>query len=259
MERVKVLITSLILIGSFCESYADVGQKFPRKIKVAIIDTGIDQLMMNSSSLCETGHKDFTGAGLADHHGHGTHISGIVDQYSKNFIPEPTSSNKDNLELIASNYCQIIIKFFDSPSYKTNALNNTIMAFRWAINQNVDIINYSGGGTTFSKEERDIVVEALNKGIKVVAAAGNEKSNIDKIKYFPAMYDKRIFIVGNLVDNYSRSIAASSNYGKSVNSWEVGANVFSRLPNKAWGFMSGTSQATAVKTGKLIREMLSKN
>ena len=70
------------------------------------------------------------------------------------------------------------------------------------------------------------------------------------------MYDKRIYIVGNLVKKDSRSIANTSNYGEPVNTWEVGTNVLSRLPGKSFGFMTGTSQATAVKTGKIVREML---
>jgi hypothetical protein len=69
------------------------------------------------------------------------------------------------------------------------------------------------------------------------------------------MYDSRIIIVGNLVDEKSRTIASSSNYGKSVNAWEKGTDILSRLPG-GYGLMTGTSQATAIRTGKLIRQML---
>jgi hypothetical protein len=70
------------------------------------------------------------------------------------------------------------------------------------------------------------------------------------------MYDKRIYIVGNIVDEKSRQIASSSNYGKSINSWEVGVSILSILPGNTLGFMSGTSQATAIKTGKLIKSLM---
>lgn len=225
-----------------------------KKVMVAVIDTGIDSALMTDNSVCEGGHKDFTGTGLHDTHGHGTHISGIIDQYAKDFLIRNDKSPSD-LSKISADYCQIIIKYYDSRMPLTKTLDNTIKAFRWAIDHNVDIINYSGGGEDPSPREKKVIIEALNKGIKIVSAAGNEHHDIDKVKYYPAMYDKRIYIVGNLVNKHSRQIASTSNRGKSVNAWEVGTNTFSRLPG-GFGYMSGTSQATAVKTGKLVREML---
>lgn len=260
----NLIVISLIVIISYGQrSNADVEkikevQRHIRKVIVAVIDTGIDPAMMTSDSLCKSGHKDFTGIGLQDNHGHGTHISGIIDQYAKNFIIAKDGEGKDLEAKKLYEYCQIIIKYWDPRVVNQDNIKNTIKAIKWAIQQNVDIINYSSGGTIYSKEEHAVILAALNKGIKVVVAAGNERSDIDKREshYYPAMYDKRIIIVGNLVDN-SRKIATSSNYGKSVNSWEVGTNIMSRLPGKGFGHMTGTSQATAVKTGKLIRQILS--
>lgn len=280
-------VVAILAISSF--SFADVGwaqRERPKKlIKVAVIDTGIDEDLLKKNAYCESGHKDFSGSpyGLKDNHGHGTHISGIIDQYTKDYIFKLGKSAND-IDKIQADYCQIIIKFYD-PKYASDNLNNTIAAFKYAIEQNVDIINYSAGGNEFSAEEKAVVTEALNKGIKVVAAAGNERSKIELHAYYPAMYDKRIIVVGNLLheDVYKpvvqyklkkvkkklikqkfidykleRDIAATSNYGDSIPYWEVGTNVLSRLPGKNYGFMTGTSQAAAVKTGKIIHEMLSK-
>lgn len=253
------MITANIIILSICQSVnADVGwAKLPRPIKpivVAVIDTGISTELLSGNSYCKDGHKDFTGMGLKDNHGHGTHISGIIDQYAKNYIFTKGKVPKD-IDKLKENYCQIIIKYYDPKAINKDNLKHTIMAFRWAIDQKVDIINYSGGGTAFDAEEKKVVEEALSKGIKFVAAAGNEGSDIDKHKYYPAMYDKRIYIVGNIVGE-SKEIAVSSNRGKSINTWEIGTNVLSRLPNSSYGYLTGTSQSTAIKSGKLIREML---
>jgi subtilisin family serine protease len=257
----RLILTKFLVIlsvSSLCS--ADVGwARLPRKKKpivVAVIDTGIDQAMMSNNSLCDSGHKDFTSTGLNDRHGHGTHISGLIDQYAKGYI---FSWGKDNwhIDKINVDYCQIIIKYYDPKAQNSDNMRNTIEAFRWAIAQHVDIINYSGGGEVPSTTEKAVILEALNKGIKIVAAAGNEKSDIDKKSshYYPAYYDKRIYIVGNLVED-GKHIAKSSNYGKSVNSWEIGTNVISKIPGHAVGTMTGTSQATAIKTGKLVHEML---
>lgn len=256
----KLTLISVVLTcvyGSL--SSADVGRaeyrNDERRVKVAVIDTGLDKDLMLKSWVCPYGHKDFTDTGLNDNHGHGTHISGIIDQYAKNFI---FGFKRPPIEIdnIKADYCQIIIKYYDPKATGVDNLQNTIKAFEWAIAQRVDIINYSGGGTEPSKAEKAVVLKALNKGIKVVAAAGNERSDIDKHKYYPAMYDKRIFIVGNLVDSKTREVAASSNRGRSVNTWELGTNILSRLPGSHFGYMTGTSQATAIKSGKLVNEML---
>jgi subtilisin family serine protease len=254
----RLTLTNIFVLLVSIQVNADVGwARFPRNIKqivIAVIDTGLDSELMSKNFVCKSGHKDFTGGGLVDTHGHGTHISGIIDQYAKDYIFTKGKYPSD-IDKLYENYCQIIIKFYDPNVRTSNNLKNTIKAFRWAIDHKVDIINYSGGGPEFSKEEKKVVVEALDKGIKVVAAAGNERSDIDVHKFYPAMYDKRIYIVGNIVGK-SREIAASSNYGESVNSWEEGTLVLSRVPVNKYNYMSGTSQATAVKSGKLVREML---
>ncbi len=276
MKRLQQLKTLLVILAINQSVNADVGwARAIKKIKVAVIDTGIDESLLKGNSYCPEGHKDFTGVGMVDNHGHGTHISGIVDQYAKDFIFKPGKNFKD-IDKLEIAYCQIIIKYYDPKQSYGDNLKQTIKSFKWAIEQNVDIINYSGGGTEYSKEENEVIQEALNKGIKVVAAAGNERSNIDKHKYYPAMYDKRIYVVGNLVTNNTelipkksviegkttnllelkRDIAASSNYGESINTWELGTSILSRLPRASYGYMTGTSQATAIKTGKLVREML---
>lgn len=225
-----------------------------KRIMVAVIDTGLDESLMNKDWVCPEGHKDFSGNGLNDTHGHGTHISGLVDQYAKDYIFLKNKKAPKDIDNVEADYCQIIIKYYDPKS--SDNLENTIKAFRWAIDQHVDIINYSGGGLEANKAEKAVVQEALDKGIKFVAAAGNERSDIDMHPYYPAMYDKRIFIVANLVSPDSREVASSSNTGKSINTYEIGTNILSRLPGSTFGYMTGTSQAAAIKSGKLVREML---
>lgn len=281
----QVLLTSLITLLAGASCIADVGIKTVEKrpkVVVAVIDTGIDQSLMSQPWICKNGHKDFTGAGLEDNHGHGTHIAGLVEQYAKGVVFNIGKNTSKDIDNASADFCVIIIKYYDPKRPDSDNLANTVASFKWAIDQKVDIINYSGGGTSFSKEEYEVVEMALNKGIKFVAAAGNERSDIDKWKYYPAMYDDRIIRVGNLVSDkvttkvvtslhleglkltpkeetvIERDIASSSNYGKSINAWEIGTKVLSRLPTKSWGYMTGTSQATAIKSGKIVREMLSK-
>lgn len=234
-----------------------VGQETKKqaKVVVAVIDTGIDPVLMSKPWICKTGHKDFSGVGdLKDRNDHGTHIAGLIEQYAKNVIISDRDSLK-KLDESQEDFCIIVLKFYD-PKGPNDPLKASIKAVEWAIKQKVDIINYSAGGTEKDTREKLVWDLAISLGITTVVAAGNEKSNIDKKPYYPAMYNsKSMFIVGNLENEVTRRIASSSNYGKSVNAWEKGVNVMSRVPG-GFGMMTGTSQATAIKTGKIVRQKL---
>lgn len=251
----KVLTANIaVLIGlsSFC--FAETNNIRP-KVVVAVIDTGLDSSLMHKPWICKDGNKDFTGTSLKDNHGHGTHIAGLVEQYAKNKILGKSTLKELDVES-SVDFCIMILKFYD-PASKLDFIDTSNQALEWALLQKVDVINYSGGGVSFSRKEHDIVQRIIKAGIKIVAAAGNERSNIDVNKFYPAMHDpKNIIIVGNLVSAHSRAIATSSNYGKSVNAWEVGTNVISRSPGGTVNLMSGTSQSAAIKSGKIVREML---
>jgi major intracellular serine protease len=221
-----------------------------RVIRIAIVDTGMnleDRWPENSVGLpqpkiCPGLSKDFTGTTLKDEHGHGTHIAGLISKYAQD-----------------ANYCLVIYKYYRADSDGITNLNNTISAFKEAITQKVDVINYSGGGILRSVEECLVIKEALDNGIIVNSAAGNEGSNIDFFHFYPASCDKRVNVIG-AVDKYGEKLPMS-NYSSS--SWnnatkiyqELGRDVLSLLPNGQYGYMSGTSQATAIFTGKLVKKM----
>jgi subtilisin len=227
---------------------------FAKQIKVAVIDTGISESMLKSPTLCETGHKTFAGMSILDNNNHGTHVSSLIDQNAKNFFVGVDGSD-EKLQSIKIDYCQIIIKFYD-PKSTSNSLESTIQSFNYAIEQKVDIINYSAGGLKPSIREKKAVIKALDAGIIVVVAAGNEGSDLNEKGYYPALYDSRLIVVGNL--EKPKQIAKSSNFGSKVTSWEIGTNVLGKLKDGSYGMLTGTSQAAAIKTGKLIRQMVSK-
>jgi len=130
-------------------------------------------------------------------------------------------------------------------------LNATIRALQYAVDNNVDVINYSGGGPEASVEELRVLKAAEKKGILVIAAAGNERSNIDDKRhaYYPASYGlSNIITVGAHDDGLN--IIPSSNYGKnSVDIAAPGHRIRSSIPQSGAGYMTGTSQATAFVSG----------
>lgn len=207
-------------------------------VKVAVVDTGFGfQGKGKDAKLCLSGHKDFTESGFTvnelippDTIGHGTNVTGIIESYAQ----------KAHI-----NYCIVVIKYYRSSG--EGNLRNTILSFKHALSIGAKYINYSSIGGWPVEEERLIVKKFLNSGGTLIVAAGNDGENIDFIRsgMYPAMYDKRIIVVGMLEKNGKRS--NESNYGKIVNRWEIGRNVI------GYGIiMNGTSMSTAVATGKIL-------
>lgn len=229
MRLLAALFSALILLT--CVGARSAG---PLK-RVAIVDTG---LALNdprfAARLCESGHKDFTGKGLADFHGHGTHVAGLI------------VANAGDAE-----YCLIILKYYTDDAIGAVNLRRERAAFRWAIEQGAVIVNFSGGGPEFDEDEYLTLRD--NPQTTFVVAAGNEGKDLDVRgqEYFPASYKlPNVFAVGSLDAAGSR--AFTSGWGSRVRYWERGDVVMSTLPGGKTGEMSGTSMATAVATGKLV-------
>lgn len=225
-------------------------KKFKRKkdVVVAIIDTGIDPVhpYFKGSLYIPAEVKKKGGFGLdfshksknlhrpLDSHGHGTHVAGIV----KSVFPQAKL---------------FVLKYYNPEASGRDNLNSTIEALRYVVENHpeVDIINYSGGGPEPSLEELKILKMAERKGILVVAAAGNEESNIDlkKNAYYPASYRLSNIITVN-AHNQNLTILPSSNYGKSsVDISAPGNRIKAALPQNRAGYLTGTSQATAFVSG----------
>ena len=177
---------------------------------------------------------------LDDNHGHGTHIAGIIGA---------EAGNGKGITGIAPEVSLMILKYYDPKVAGTDNLKNTVAAIRYAVKMGANIINYSGGGTEYSKEEYEAISEAQKKDILFVAAAGNERSNSDQHHYYPADYKLSNIISVTAIDP-STQVLASSNYGvETVDIAAPGQNILSCLPGGAYGYMTGTSQATAFVTG----------
>lgn len=217
-----------------------------KDVVVAVVDTGIqgDHAFLANNIYVPNGKKadmsnygvDFSSGKMtntpADQHGHGTHVAGIV----KSIFPD--------VKILA-------LKYYNPKASGQANLDATIKSLQYAVDNNVDVINYSGGGPEASVEELRVLKEAEKKGILVIAAAGNERSNIDDKRhaYYPASYGLSNIITVGAHDD-SLNIIPSSNYGKNtVDIAAPGHRIRSAIPNNSAGYMTGTSQATAFVSG----------
>lgn len=226
----KILLIPVVAL-TLCVLSANAGQ-----LRVAILDTGLDLTDKRFESvLCKEGHKDFTGEGIQDDIGHGTHVAGLIKQYAKN-----------------SDYCLIIIKNYgDKTGPVSIQTNNDI--YQYMSGLNLDVVNYSGGGPQFIKSEYLFMKKMVFT--RFFVAVGNEGKDIRKVPYYPASYNfSNIVKVGNVTEYGEKAI--KSNYSPYGMKWEIGENVVSTVPFKkalmGVAKMSGTSMATAIATGKYI-------
>lgn len=216
----------------------------PNPVVIAVIDTGIDT-SLTQAKLCKTGHADFTqspaviGGIPYDTHGHGSNVAELIHR---------------NAAKAGSNYCLAIIKYYKDGASSKETLANSNEALKFAASINPSIVNYSGGGPVQDPVERKVVAELLNNKAYLVFAAGNEGADLSVSPYYPASYDDRIIVVGNLLSSGQDGnllLNPSSNYGSKVTVWEAGTHICA-----AKRCLTGTSQATAIVSGKLAAKLM---
>lgn len=177
---------------------------------------------------------------VQDDHGHGTHIAGLIAGKSAEF------------KGIAPGTRIMVLKYFDPKAPGGGNLMNTVRAIKYALLMGATIINYSGGGAAPHPLEKQALLEAAQKNVLVVAAAGNESTDSDLLGFYPASYNlKNILSVMAVGPDLKR--VPSSNWGPhNVKIAAPGEQILSILPHEQMGYMTGTSQATALMTGLAV-------
>ncbi|MCM2278278.1 MAG: S8 family serine peptidase [Oligoflexia bacterium] len=224
-----------------------------RDVVVAVIDTGIDpehkDLRQNIwQDPARKGEKTFgwnyviDRANPIDDHGHGTHVAGIVGA-----VTDPSAG----ISGVARKVSIMSVKYYSDANPGSVNLRNTVKAINYAVEHGARIINYSGGGPEFSEDEYLAIKKAEARGVLFVAAAGNEHQNTDLVEnyYYPSAY-KLTNIISVAATDITNNLLPSSNWGKAkVDVAAPGENIYSTLPGGKYGYMSGTSQATAFVSG----------
>ena len=186
---------------------------------VAILDTGIASDAPFAHRV--VGAMDFTGEGMEDEHGHGTHMAGTV-------------------AAIAPNASLFNVKVADSRGRcETAAVASGI---RWAANQGAHVINVSLEVAPSAELEK-AVSYAWERGAIVIVAAGNSGSNSPA---YPAAYVDALAVAGT---NQSDGLAVLSNHGDWIDVAAPGYKIYAELPGGQFGYETGTSPAAAHVSG----------
>lgn len=188
-----------------------------------------------------------------DESDHGTHCSGAI---------AATADNGIGVAGVAPEAKLICVRVGDESGLATVDIFRGI---RYAISRHVDIMTNSYGGD--SERESPLISSIIEKaeqaGILFVVAAGNNGTDNDVKRTYPADMKldglengkfKNVLVVG-ASDNEDNP-ASWSNYGaNSVDVFAPGVNIVSTIPNKThnptgvYAVMSGTSMATPYVAG----------
>jgi subtilisin family serine protease len=178
-----------------------------------------------------------------DDNGHGTHCAGII------------GAEGDNQVGIAGVNWHVRImplKFIDSNGSGTTkdaieAINYVIERKRAGVN--VRVISASWGSRQRSAALEEVIRQAGEEGITIIAAAGNNGVDTDQDPHYPSSYELPNVISVAATDR-NDELATFSNFGKeSVDVAAPGVDVVSTWMGDEFRSASGTSMATPVVSG----------
>lgn len=258
-------------------AYKEYGTSNTTPVIVAVVDTGIDIHHEDLKDVIWVNTKEIPGNGIDDDgngyiddvngintlvrdangkatvdnkdtHSHGTHVSGTIGAKQNNGI---------GIAGIASNVKIMGIRTVPNDGDETDI--DVAEAFVYAAKNGARIINCSFGKN--SNEGRQLIPDTLKYigdkfGVLVIAAAGNDSSDIDKNPTYPASFNNdNLLIVASTTS--SGSMSYFSNFGiLNVDVAAPGSNVYSTVPGNKYESMSGTSMATPTTVG-VAAEILS--
>lgn len=162
-----------------------------------------------------------------DEHGHGTHVSGTVAQSTNNGV---------GVAGVAPQAAIMPLKVLDRNG--TGGWGAIAAAIRYAADNGAHVINMSLGGGFPSRAVQRAIDHAHEKGVLVIAAAGN--SGRSRVEY-PARHD-HVVAIGAV--RFDRDLTFYSNYGKGLDLVAPGGDL--RVDQNDDGMPDGVLQNTLV-------------
>ncbi len=204
-------------------------------IKVAILDSGIyekhdffENVNFKSYNSIENSSEK-----AIDDLNHGTGIASL--------IVNPLNK-EERANVIFYNVKIVTEDGIGNPDYMIKGL-------RWAIKEKVDVINISAGFQTNNTEVENLVNQAYENGIVIIASAGN---NLGLDTDYPAKL-KKVISVSSISSNKTQSL--SSSIGK-IDFVSIGEKVKVANNKNTYEFRNGSSYATAKVTAFLVKSMI---
>jgi major intracellular serine protease len=212
----------------------------------AIIDTSVDTTHPDlAGAVIEV--IDLTGQGVADCHGHGTHVAGTI-------------AGRNGIRGVAPDAKLLVIKVIGADGSCDDSVVATAIRravdWRGPAGEHVSAINISLGGGMDSTYLHEAIRYAVANNVEPVCSAGNNgDGRPDTPEYsYPGAYDESVEISAV---SAAGLLASFSNTNSSMDMCAVGERVDSTWPiafGGGWASLSGTSMAAPHITGLLLLE-----
>lgn len=198
-------------------------------MKVCVIDTGAANHIFFNENI--VGGKNFTNEGseddYTDYKGHGSFCIGEIVQIAP--------------------MCEVVV----GKALNKNGEGSYVSimnAFRYALEENCNVISMSLGGTVRSEEFHQLIKDATDRGVLICTSAGNNGDGLETTNEYsyPASFEESVN-VGAV--NSDLSIAKYSNSNEWVDLVAVGTNIVSTYLNDKWASSSGTSMSCPIVAG----------
>jgi len=232
------------------DTWTKISEKELSKIKIALIDSGIDNEHEDlQGSIC-TGYNFIDNSfDTQDNFGHGTRIAGIIAAQKNNNI---------GVAGIASGVQIVPLKVMDSKGRAS--IKNVIRAIEWCVNNNIDIINLSIGyhksiedlvtnnNVEYYEREKAVIEKALESGISIVSSVGN---NTNGPMNYPACLNGVISVASYGVHSDTLEIfsAPKNNRCSCKTIYAPGEYIFTTDIGNRYTYEFGSSIACAFVTG----------
>ncbi|MDP5276575.1 S8 family peptidase [Chengkuizengella axinellae] len=202
-------------------------------VLVAVIDTGVDEDHEDLAGKVVRGY-DFIDDDRdpSDLNGHGTHVAGTVGALT---------DNRTGVAGVAPDVQIMSVRVLDRSGYGTN--EGVANGITYAADNGADVINLSLGSSSPSGVVEDAVNYAWNRGVVVVAAAGNDGN---RRAHYPAYYTNSLAVAAT--DDRDRK-ASFSTYGTWVDVAAPGVDIVSTQLGGGYVSYSGTSMAAPHTAG----------
>jgi subtilisin family serine protease len=232
-------------------------------VTVAIVDSGVDlghpdlapNLWTNAGEIPGNGVDDDGNGYVDDVHGfdfvdgdgdpqdgngHGTHVAGIAGARGGNGIGGSGVAWRARL---------MSVRVLDADARGTTTA--VAQGIRYAVDNGARIVNLSLAGPSATSDLEDAVRYAQDRGVLIVAAAGNDGADLASAPTYPAAYAQDN-VLGVAATDESGGLSRVSDYGQGADVAAPGEQILSTALGGGYEWRTGTSMAAPHVAGALV-------
>lgn len=219
-------------------------------VTIGIVDSGVDATHPDLKGNVEAGLASWEGGkdGLKDTMGHGTAMASILVGHGHG------DGGEDGVLGIAPEAKVKSVSIYPSSDPRDDprgSHDRMVEGIRWLADEGVDVISVSQGGAGSDELEEAVKYAIEEKGVPVVASAGNTAGGVagDVVVQAPAVYDNVFGVTGTTKQGEFWDGSVDGTSPQDVTVAAPAEDVVHAWKNHGYDDNSGTSDSAAVVAG----------